>query len=167
MHGSQLLTRETSTREAVAGGFASWSGWDANRFYDLAFSRGISIDEADLPYDYEGVFVRRKRMIVLASGLRDYQVRSVLAHELIHDEFGDEFCAGWSDERSHGNGDGHGDMDSKIECRTAKLTALRLIDPHEYANVERIYITTNIHLLACQLNVTEKIIRDYQRLVLH
>jgi hypothetical protein len=132
----------------------SWVDWDVDQFYDLAFSHGINIDEADLPEDYEGIFVRQKRIIVLASGLCDYQIRCVLPHELIHCEYSDEFC------------NGYGDVDSKAECRTARLTARRLIDSRRYAAVERMYNTTSVHFLACQLDVTEKVIRDYQRFVL-
>lgn len=71
---------------------------------------------------------------------------STLAHELAHARHHDRGC------------DPNG---SKAERRARRETALRLINPAEYALAERMY-DGNPYQMAAELNVTVQVIEDYK-----
>lgn len=76
----------------------------------------------------------------------DFQKRCTLCHELVHAHNHDQGCSPYG---------------SKAERRARLYTALRLINPHEYAIAERMY-GADSYLIACELNVTVQVIEDYK-----
>lgn len=77
----------------------------------------------------------------------DFQRRCTLCHELVH-------------ARHHDNGCGT-PYSVKAERRARRQTALRLIDPVEYASAEAI-CEGDAYRIACELDVTLQVVRDYQ-----
>lgn len=76
----------------------------------------------------------------------DFQKRCTLCHELVHAHNHDQGCSPYG---------------SKAERRARLYTALRLINPHEYAIAERMY-GADSYLIACELDVTVQVIEDYK-----
>ncbi|WP_300768214.1 hypothetical protein, partial [uncultured Bifidobacterium sp.] len=89
--------------------------------------------------------------ITIGHDLRPWQLRCALCHELIHAIHRDTGCATMQGMRA--------------ERRARRETALRLIDPLEYASAEGMY-EGGSYLIACELDVKRQVIDDYQMFVL-
>lgn len=61
----------------------------------------------------------------------------------------------------HNHDQGCSPYGSKAERRARLHTALRLINPHEYAIAECMY-GADSYLIACELDVTVQVIEDYK-----
>ena len=93
-----------------------------------------------------GFYSHKNRVIVLRLGLTPFELRSVLAHELIHASWGDE-CGGTTD-------------DKKMERRADRLAAEMLVSPEAYAAAE--FLDPSPAAIADELGVTVEIIETYQ-----
>ena len=85
---------------------------------------GVRVEERRLPSGLCGIYYEPARLIILDESLPDFQRRCTLCHELVH-------------ARHHDNGCGT-PYSVKAERRARRQTALRLIDPVEYASAEAI-----------------------------
>lgn len=111
---------------------------------------GVRVEERRLPSGLCGIYYEPARLIILDESLPDFQRRCTLCHELVHARYHDIGC-----------GTPYG---AKAERRARRETALRLINPLEYASAERVY-EGDTWLMACELDVTVQVLEDY-RLVL-
>ncbi|WP_341476261.1 DUF6782 family putative metallopeptidase [Bifidobacterium imperatoris] len=116
---------------------------------DEAANNGIHVEERKLPNGLCGLYYEPTRLIVIDETLLDAQKRCTLVHELIHAQHHDQGCNPY---------------DSKTEHRTRIQTALRLVNPIEYALAERLY-GGNTYLIACELGLTVQVIQDYKNLL--
>lgn len=92
----------------------------------------------------------RQRLIILDESLPDFQRRCTLCHELVHARHHDTGC-----------GTTYG---VKAERRARRETALKLIDPIEYASAEELH-EGDAYRIACELDVTLQVVEDYRRLL--
>ena len=76
--------------------------------------------------------------------------RCTLVHELIH----------WQ----HADATRNGIFGARLEPRTRRETALKLITPLEYQTAEAMY-AGDPYQIACELDVTLQIIQGYQRIL--
>lgn len=83
---------------------------------------------------------------MLNNCLSEWQYRCTLCHELVHAKHHDSGC---------------GLAGAKGERRARKETALRLVDPVEYASAEATY-DGDMFLIASELGVTVQVINDYR-----
>lgn len=111
---------------------------------------GVRVEERRLPGGLCGVYYEPARLIVLDESLPDFQRRCTLCHELVHARYHDSGC-----------GTAYG---VKAERRARRETALRLIDPVEYAAAEQVYDGCAWQI-ACELGVTMQVIDDYRRIL--
>lgn len=111
---------------------------------------GVRVEERRLPNGLCGLYYEPTRLIVLDETMPNFQRRCTLCHELVHARYHDIGC-----------GTPYG---AKAERRARRETALRLINPLEYASAERVY-EGDTWLMACELDVTVQVLEDY-RLVL-
>lgn len=107
--------------------------------------RYCRLDEARLHNDMQGVYIRKKNLILLDSRLCGVQLRCVLAHEISHARHMDAGCR----------------VDKWAERRADQEAALMLIDPLEYAYAEAIY-EANVVGMARELNVLPWVIAAYR-----
>ena len=84
---------------------------------------GVRVEERRLPSRLCGFYYEPARLIVLDESMPDFQRRCTLCHELVHARYHDNGC-----------GTPYG---VKAERRARRQTALRLIDPVEYASAKR------------------------------
>lgn len=77
--------------------------------------------------------------------------RCTLTHELVHWSHGDSTCVPV--------------IHTRIENRTRRETATLLVSPTDYALAETMY-EGDVALIALELDVTEQVVEDYQRLVI-
>lgn len=110
---------------------------------------GVRVEERPLVAGDCGYYYEPTRLIVIDETLLDAQKRCTLVHELIHAQHHDQGCNPY---------------DSKTEHRTRIQTALRLVNPIEYALAERLY-GGNTYLIACELGLTVQVIQDYKNLL--
>lgn len=111
---------------------------------------GVRVEERRLPSGLCGVYYEPARLIVLDESLPDFQRRCTLCHELVHARYHDSGC-----------GTAYG---AKAERRACRETALRLIDPVEYAAAEQVYDGC-VWRIACELGVTMQVINDYRQIL--
>ena len=111
---------------------------------------GLSVVSRDLPRDICGLYDDRHRLILLADWLNQRQRRCTLVHELVHARHHDRGC-----------GTTYG---AKAERRARRETALRLINPTEYAIAERMYEGDSF-LIAQALDVTVQVVEDYKEML--
>lgn len=111
---------------------------------------GVRVEERRLPSGLCGVYYEPARLIVLDESLPDFQRRCTLCHELVHARYHDSGC-----------GTAYG---AKAERRARRETALRLIDPVEYAAAEQVYDGC-VWRIACELGVTMQVINDYRQIL--
>lgn len=104
------------------------------------------MEECQLQQGLCGFYYEPKHLIVIDETMLDFQKRCTLCHELVHAHNHDQGCSPYG---------------SKAERRARLYTALRLINPHEYAIAERIY-GADSYLIACELDVTVQVIEDYK-----
>lgn len=105
---------------------------------------GVHIVETyDLHPEWDGMFLHRRRVILLRKGLDYWKRRSVLAHELGHVYYGDEI---------------HGD--TRLERRANEYAALLLISKDEYRAAEEIY-GPHPGAIAHELGVTPDVVKTW------
>ena len=111
---------------------------------------GVRVEERRLPSGLCGVYYEPARLIILDESLPDFQRRCTLCHELVHARYHDTGC-----------GTTYG---VKAERRARRETALRLINPVEYASAEELH-EGDAYRIACELDVTLQVVEDYRRLL--
>ena len=111
---------------------------------DEAVRLGVRISRQPLPTGICGVYDWPHNRIVMHDGLTPVQARCTLCHELEHVRRGDRSCGG------------------KGEARARRRTALRLVNPVDYAAAEQVY-DGNTWLMAVELGVTVQVLDDYRR----
>ena len=117
----------------------------------LAAGLGITVWSQTLPSGDCGYYDATTDAIIIDRGQSYRAKRCTLVHELVHWSHGDVF---------------HGSViDSRLEHRTRRETALILIDESEYRMAELAY-EGDISLMASELDVTRQIIRDYRTMIL-
>ena len=107
---------------------------------------GVKVRERELSPGRCGCYYEPNRLIIIDETLPGFARRCTLAHELAHARHHDRGC------------DPNG---SKAERRARRETALRLINPTEYAIVEQMY-EGDSYLIAQALDVTVQVIEDYK-----
>lgn len=110
---------------------------------------GVKVRERELSPGRCGCYYEPTRLIIIDETLPDFARRCTLAHELAHARHHDRGC------------DPNG---SKTERRARRETALRLINPTEYAIAEQMY-EGDSYLIAQALDVTVQVIEDYKELL--
>jgi Zn-dependent peptidase ImmA (M78 family) len=108
----------------------------------------VSIVNAPLPDDITGIYDETARLILIDQRLISAQQRCTLVHELVHWEHADDTC--------------QGSIGTRMERRTRRETASRLVDPCEYAIAESEY-EGDTYAIACELDVTVQIIEDFRK----
>ncbi len=116
-------------------------------FLSEALLLGVRVEERRLPSGLCGFYYEPARLIVLDESMPDFQRRCTLCHELVHARYHDNGC-----------GTPYG---VKAERRARRQTALRLIDPVEYASAEAL-CEGDAYRIACELDVTLQVVNDYQ-----
>ena len=116
-------------------------------FLSEALLLGVRVEERRLPSGLCGFYYEPARLIVLDESMPDFQRRGTLCHELVHARYHDNGC-----------GTPYG---GTAERRARRQTALRLIDPVEYASAEAL-CEGDAYRIACELDVTLQVVRDYQ-----
>jgi Zn-dependent peptidase ImmA (M78 family) len=111
---------------------------------------GVRVEERRLPSGLCGVYYEPARLIVLDESLPDFQRRCTLCHELVHARYHDSGC-----------GTAYG---VKAERRARRETALRLINPVDYAAAEQVYDGCAWRI-ACELGVTMQVVMDYRQIL--
>lgn len=111
---------------------------------------GVRVEERRLPSGLCGVYYAPARLIILDESLPDFQRRCTLCHELVHARYHDSGC-----------GTAYG---VRAERRARRQTALRLIDPVEYAGAEAL-CEGDAYRIACELDVTLQVVEDYRLLL--
>jgi hypothetical protein len=119
---------------------------DCETLLDEARYMGVHVREKKLNNGLCGFYYAPMRTIVIDYGLAEAQLRCTLCHELTHAKYRDPGCKPVID---------------KPELRTRRETALRLVDPIEYASAENIF-GSNSFLIANELDVTVQVIDDYK-----
>lgn len=123
-------------------------GWEGM----LAACDGVvRVVETRLPGDVCGLYSESRLLVLVDSGMADWQKRCALVHELVHWEHGDTSCS-WMQR-------------SRVEARARREAARLLIPVEDYARAER-ECGANAWLLACRLQVTVQVLEDF-RLFLH
>lgn len=107
---------------------------------------GVRVTWQELPCGICGIYDWPRERIVLHDGLTPIQARCTLCHELEHVRHGDFTCGG------------------KGEARARRRTALRLVDPVEYAAAEQVYDGCAWRI-ACELGVTLQVLDDFRRML--
>lgn len=110
----------------------------------------VTIASAHLPGNMEGCYDQHSNIILIDRSMTYTQKRCALLHELIH----------WA----HKDTSKDGVYGSRIEHRTRRETALKLIDPIEYQTAEAMY-EGDAYQIACELDVTLQVVQDYQRML--
>ena len=110
----------------------------------------VTISSALLPEGMTGFYDEATRTILIDRQLIYCQKRCTLVHELIHWQHADTTRAGV--------------YGSRLENRTRRETALKLVNPFEYQTAEAMY-EGDPYQIACELDVTIQIIQDYQRIL--
>lgn len=103
------------------------------------------LGEARLHNGMQGVYIRKKNLILLDSRLCGVQLRCVLAHEISHARHMDAGCR----------------VDKWAERRADREAAAMLVDPMEYAYAEAVY-EGNTMGMARELNVLPWVIAAYR-----
>ncbi|MBK0420394.1 ImmA/IrrE family metallo-endopeptidase [Leucobacter sp. CSA1] len=118
--------------------------------YDYAASRGVRIEYCDLRHlNRAGDCHPTTKTIRIQRGLLYRKERSVLAHELAHEYYGDE-------------PDMFGKLSNRAEDRANEWAAHFLINPDEYRVAEEKY-GTNTQWIAQELCVLQKLVVAYER----
>ena len=110
----------------------------------------VTISSALLPEGMTGFYDEATRTILIDRQLIYCQKHCTLVHELIH----------WQ----HADATRNGIFGARLERRTRRETALKLITPLEYQTAETMY-EGDPYQIACELDVTLQIIQDYQHIL--
>lgn len=111
---------------------------------------GVTVKERELTRGRCGCYYDPSRLVIIDETLPDFARRCTLVHELVHARHHDRGC-----------GTTYG---AKAERRARRETALRLINPTEYATAERIYEGDSF-LIAQALDVTVQVVEDYKEML--
>lgn len=117
----------------------------------VADNLDVEVRSAILPHGYYGLYDDRQRLIIIHRNMTYTMKRSTLTHELVH----------WA----HGDDAFRGVAGNRMERRTRRQTAMLLVDPLEYAQVEQVY-DGDVFRIAAELDVTKQVVEDYQNMVL-
>lgn len=128
----------------------SAKGTTTEQLMHEASALGIRVEERRPPNGLCGVYYEPARLIILDESLPDFQRRCTLCLELVHARYHDTGC-----------GTTYG---VKAERRARRETALKLIDPIEYASAEELH-EGDAYRIACELDVTLQVVEDYRRLL--
>lgn len=104
---------------------------------------GVRVHVWELPGSTRGLYDNEERRIYLHTRLTAFERRSTLAHELGHAHYG------------------HSCSTKRGEHQARAYAARLLIDPAEYARLER--VNPDTHWLAEEFSVTPQIIHDYEQ----
>jgi hypothetical protein len=109
-------------------------------------TKDVTVASALLPENREGCYDEATRTILIDRTMTYTQKRCALMHELIH----------WV----------HADIsrEDRIEQRTRRETALKLISTIDYMSAEFMY-DGDIYQIACELDVTVRVVKDYQQIL--
>ena len=110
----------------------------------------VTVCSRQLPLGLSGFYDESIQTIVIDCVNSYCQKRCTLVHELIH----------WQ----HADNTRTGVYGTRVEHRTRRETALKLVDPLEYRTAEAMY-EGDAYQIACELDVTLQVIQDYQRLL--
>ena len=121
---------------------------DMRRFAD---SLGVAVCSRSLPGELEGFYHAPTNLIVIDRSMDYTMKRCTLTHELVNSSHGDSTCVPV--------------IHTRIENRTRRETATLLVSPTDYALAETMY-EGDVALIALELDVTEQVVKDYQRLVI-
>lgn len=110
----------------------------------------VTISSALLPAGMTGLYDEATRTILIDRQLIYCQKRCTLVHELIH----------WK----HADATRDGVYGPRLENRTRRETALKLVNPLEYQTAEAMY-EGDPYQIACELDVTLQVINDYRRIL--
>lgn len=138
---SQIIPNEFKEEQTAA------KGTTTEQLIREASTLGVRVEERRLPSGLCGFYYEPARLIVLDESMPDFQRRCTLCHELVHARYHDAGC-----------GAPYG---VKAERRARRQTALRLIDPVEYASAEML-CDGDAYRIACELDVTLQVVKDYQ-----
>ncbi|NEH12440.1 ImmA/IrrE family metallo-endopeptidase [Bifidobacterium saimiriisciurei] len=111
--------------------------------------RHVRVEERALRPGLCGLYYDPARLVIIDPRLSPSQYRCTLCHELVHAEYGDTCEPG-----------GMG----RTERRARRQTALRLIDPADYAMAERVY-EGDVCRMAIELDVPVQTVLDYQQIL--
>ena len=103
------------------------------------------LGEARLHDGMQGVYIRKKNLILLDTRLRGVQLCCVLAHEISHARHMDAGCR----------------VDKWVERRADQEAAMMLVDPMEYAYAETVY-EGNLVGMARELSVLPWVVEAYR-----
>ena len=120
------------------------------QMHRYADTLNVTIGSALLPEGMTGFYDEATRTILIDRQLIYCQKRCTLVHELIH----------WQ----HADATRNGIYGARLERRTRRETALKLVNPLEYQTAEAMY-EGDPYQIACELDVTIQIIQDYQRIL--
>ena len=112
---------------------------------------GVRVREMVLPSGVLGFYSDSRGLILIDGALNARQRLCVMQHELIHAEHHDRSCPGADD--------------VKVERRTRRETARRLISPVDYALAEAVHEDGDPRALALELGVTLQVLLDYRELL--
>lgn len=122
----------------------------ADDLLTYAQAHGLRVIERPLPGTLCGLYDDATRTIYLHDRLNGRQRRCTLLHELIHAHYHD--------------GPRTGPYGAREERRTRRLTASTLICMEAYRQAEALY-EGDVYRMACELEVTVQVLRDYQSLL--
>ena len=110
----------------------------------------VTTSSALLPAGMTGFYDEATRTILIDRQLIYCQKRCTLVHELIH----------WQ----HADATRDGVYGPRLERRTRRETALKLVNPLQYQTAKAMY-EGDPYQIACELDVTLQIIQDYRILL--
>lgn len=114
---------------------------------DEAADMGVTVEERALAPGKCGYYYDPARLIIIDENMPGYMQRCTLVHELVHARHRD-----W----------GHGD--AKAERRARKETALRCVNPLEYAQAEFLCDGDSFGI-AQELDLPVQVIDDYKAIL--
>lgn len=110
----------------------------------------VRVVEVRLPDGVCGLYDETSGLVLVDSGMRDWQKRCALVHELVHWSYGDRGC-------SPG-------VVCREEARARRETACLLVDEAAYASAEAL-TSGKVFPMACELGVTVQVVLDFQRVL--
>lgn len=113
---------------------------------NIAKEYGVRVVMGHMPADLLGAYSPLEARVYLDIRLTPAERRSVLAHELGHVYHGHTCDEG---------------RDSALERQADAYAATLLVDPHDYAGLER--VSPHADYIADELGVTAQIVHDFRR----
>lgn len=116
--------------------------------WDHAHQLGVLITHHPLAGNLRGRYLHRRRLIILRPGMTSVEERSVLAHELVHAEFGDEDTPDLARWR-------------RYEWRADRIAARRLISMESFLRACALH--SHARLIAMELGVSPWVVRAFSK----